>query len=193
MKQVRAFLALDAPAELRAKVGWIRDRYLNWSREQGREENRSLRWSAGRNLHLTVQFIGDVGWTEAGRIALDYSKRISRRKSGPFNVVYKGFDCFDRVLFMKLYEGEEQLQRLQDEFRRTLSTGGVAYDSKSFKGHLTLARSRRSLRRGDTRKIVRGFLPELSFSSRAEKLTLYESRLGPKGPTYLPIKEFYLD
>ena len=192
MKSVRAFLALDAPRQLRAKADYIRRSFLDFSRDKGLSENRTLRWVASENLHLTVQFIGDIPWTEVGEIALDFDRRLEKRRSGTFGVSLCGFDCFDRVLFMKMVEGEEPLKNLQSEFRRSLSGGSVEYDRRPFKGHLTLARSKRSLRREPGRELLGNFLPELDFSFSAERLVLYESRLGPDGPTYLPIKEFYL-
>jgi 2'-5' RNA ligase len=148
---------------------------------------------ASENLHLTVQFIGDISWTEIGEIALDFERRLDTRKTGLFGVSLCGFDCFDRVLFMRMVEGEDSLKRLQSEFRRSLSGGSVSFDKRPFKGHLTLARSKRSLRREPGRELLKSFLPELDFSFSAERLTLYESRLGPEGPTYLPIKEYYLN
>jgi len=149
-----------------------------------------LKWVAPENLHITVRFIGHV------------SDEIAAGITGVFvaPIPQPGFEAAldrpsvfppagaPRVIWVGLAEGSEQLRLVHDEVERRLQTIAVPAEDRAFTAHLTLARFRAPV--GGAGAAIRralGDVPVAAIRWPVRRVTLYESRLSPKGPTYRPL------
>ena len=102
----------------------------------------------------------------------------------------RGSDVFPargspRVLWLGVGDGVPELRRIQNALERAL--GVSAGHEESFTPHLTLARFRDRVPRAILAQIadIRAY----AGPSLIDRVTLYESRLSPAGPTYLPLAQ----
>ena len=152
-----------------------------------------VRWTALQNLHLTLQFLGDV---EEKRIpdlkTILYSISIS---GVPGSLCFSGFGAFPdhdapRVLWLGLKENKN-LRIIQRGLTSELSEKGFNADRKKFKPHLTLGRVRENVHFGtENYAYLEQLVSEAVISdSSLDQITLFESVLRPGGPIYSVIYE----
>jgi RNA 2',3'-cyclic 3'-phosphodiesterase len=148
-----------------------------------------LTWVAADRLHFTVRFIGEVDEHRASSIAGALAAPLSLAS---FNLTMAGIGAFPptgrpRVIWAGIDEGRDGMAALEREVSTRLVTCGVPPEDREYSPHLTLARVRDagSLRSRD----VREGAPTGPFgTTRVDAITLFESRLSPKGPTYVPLQ-----
>lgn len=136
------------------------------------------------NLHLTIQFIGEVVEIEslqlgASKLVLPEvyleARGIASLKRGREELVYLDLNSSDALL------------RLHQNIRDMLKQQGVSFDSKRFKAHITL------LRRVQWKEEVYLSQVEVDFPPYlAKELVLYESQLSQKGASYRRLKTYPL-
>lgn len=139
-------------------------------------------------MHLTVRFIGaaDEARTEAIKRAMEVPFPIA-----PFELRFAGAGAFPgagtpRVIWVGVEAGTERLREIERETTRRLQSVGIPPEDRPYSPHLTLARVRDAagLR---TRALVEGLERVPAGATRCEAITLYESRLSPQEPAYLPL------
>jgi 2'-5' RNA ligase len=142
-------------------------------------------WVRADRMHLTLHFLGSVddGFEQRVRQVLSNPLRVA-----PFDVTFHGLGFFPErgsphVLWLGIRDGLEPLRRIE----KTLADGlGIQRDHPGpFTPHLTLARLRDRAPRTRFAEIAR--FPASAGPSRIDRVTLYESRLSPAGPTYVPL------
>jgi 2'-5' RNA ligase len=149
------------------------------------ERHAKVSWVRPEHLHLTLHFLGNVDDA--------FEQRVCRALNGPirvapFDVTFDGLGFFPergspRVLWLGIRDGLESLRRVE---KTLIDDLGLQRDHQGpFTPHLTLARFRDRVTRGaltDRAQIAASAGP-----SRIDRVTLYESRLSPAGPTYVPL------
>ena len=149
-----------------------------------------IRWLTGENMHITVRFIGNVaeGRVDAVMAALRASLAIA-----PFEIVLGACGVFPpsgppRVIWIGLASGLPSLRTMHEEFDRRLAPLGFEPESRAFTAHLTLARITDAPRRATKaiRDAVQAVVPAPARYTVASA-TVFESRLSPRGATYLPL------
>lgn len=147
-----------------------------------------VRWTPVQNLHLTLQFLGDV---EEKRIPLlkqllDQIKRPERQEE----LVFNGIGTFSNRNFLRIIwlgiNTNAYLQIIQRSLTISLDEQGFETDHKKYKPHLTLGRVRDNTLVSN--EILDSFETAWSRlqirSSVLDRVTLFESRLYPGGPVY---------
>jgi RNA 2',3'-cyclic 3'-phosphodiesterase len=184
----RAFLALTLPDPTRALLAdacaAFRGSATGWTGEK---------WVAPELLHVTVKFVGALPDEAVPRV-LD-ALRAEGRRHAPF-----GLEVMDvrpvpskrraAMLWARMAGETEACEMLASGFEAVLEEAlGVDRDSRSFRPHVTLARSRRP--RGVPAAALEDAGGVLSEPARAtartmsvSSATLFASTLGPAGPTY---------
>ena len=105
-----------------------------------RPQAKNGRWTRPENLHVTVQFIGEVPDDSLDQLAI-----ILRRAAGlvrPFSLVFREFGTFGPhadVLWIGI-EPDAALQTLSGLIRSELALAGLPCESRPFRPHLTIAR-----------------------------------------------------
>jgi 2'-5' RNA ligase len=148
-----------------------------------------LTWGAAERLHLTVRFIGEVDETQAAAIAAALEAPLV---VSCFELGVEGAGAFPtrgtpRVLWVGISRGLEEMKALEAEVSVRLATCGLAPEDRGYHPHLTLARVREGSRLSPAR-LFDGIGDSRFGVMRVDAITLFHSRLSPKGPTYVPVQ-----
>jgi len=147
-----------------------------------------ITWAAPERLHITVRFIGEAD---------EARSRAIRSALGPtidapvFDVTVEGVGAFPpkgapRVFWAGLTEGRAGILDVERAVSGRLESI-VAAEERPYSPHLTLARVKdpAGLRQVD---LLEGLDSRHFGSVHVDAITLFESRLSPKGPTYVPLQ-----
>jgi 2'-5' RNA ligase len=146
---------------------------------------RSVSWVAPENLHFTLQFIGEVEPDTAGRIVDGLSPSLDLPA---FDVTIGGVGTFPpsgppRVVWLGVTGGGAQLAALARAVNERLDALRVPREDRAFRAHLTLGRVK-----GPTGLRFREALAAARDTAvgrcTIDRVTLFESRLSPRGSTY---------
>jgi len=153
----------------------------------------NLRFVAPENLHFTLKFLGEISEQDAARLGTALAALADGFR--PFPISVGNLGAFPdlrspRVLWVGVPFGAEPLIRLADEVDRICREAGLEGDTKPFRPHLTLARSRE-------RRPRSMHLPERALEIQmggmiVDRVVLMQSHLGPEGAAYTPITEVRL-
>ena len=193
---MRLFVAAGIEPQLARELGGVSEEMRQ--RVDARAPRAKLTWVPPDRLHFTVQFIGEVtpDRGEAIREALAMPLGVPA-----FSLTVAGVGTFPargapRVVWAGVREGRDALVGVAEEVRGRLVEVRLKADTTKtadtpraadapFSPHLTLARVRDAagLRAADL--LVDAASP--FGTTRVDAITLFESRLSPKGPTYVPL------
>jgi RNA 2',3'-cyclic 3'-phosphodiesterase len=184
---MRLFIAVEL--SLAARVG-AADVSGALQRELSNRAPRArLTWVPTDRMHLTIRFLGDLD--ETMREAIE-STLAAPLDTVAFTLTLGGVGAFPprgapRVLWLGIAQGLTDLQCLERDVTRRLQIAGIPEDSHAFNPHLTLARVRdpQGLRLPAD---LTGVVEPRHGSTHIDAITLFESRLSPRGPTYLPLR-----
>ena len=149
-----------------------------------------VRWVSPANLHFTLRFFGDLGPEERASAA-QVIDAVTRERPR-FDVELHGVGVFSswkhpRVVWVGCGEGSDAFAELGRALESGFRDAGLGKADKPFKPHLTLGRWR------DFGAVI----PESSIAAcqkiealgrfRVEEVGLIQSKLSPKGSTYVPL------
>jgi len=184
---IRAFFAMDIDAAARGRI------------VSAAEQLRPLpggtkaTWTKGENLHVTMNFLGDVPQeripeicelAEAATAAAALGDSVTFT-IGPLVCTPAGGRA--RMIWAPVRGGNDKLASLHAAMNGVLAPAGLRSEKRPFKGHVTVARIKLA---SDTKSVRRavGDLPQDDFGTvQAAELTLYSSELTPQGPIYTPL------
>jgi 2'-5' RNA ligase len=179
---VRLFFAIELPSEVQLALGRLRPA----------DDSRDYRWVDPSLLHLTLAFLGEqpaerlvtlqrVG-AEAAAASTPGELRLGT--AGSF-----GARRAPRVLWVDLAGDPDALLSLQKYLDVRLRETGFDLEDRPFRPHVTLARRRETATGGPPP----GWPPSVSVRPfLMDSLTLFQSRLSPRGPTYIPLSTFQI-
>ena len=180
----RLFIAVDIDEPTREQIASIA------SGLRGRVDARTkASWVRPERMHLTLHFFGSVEAPIEERVRAVLAQPIAEPV---FDVSFEGLGFFPergspRVLWLGIHDGASALRRVHAVLDRRLASGPRVADERPFAPHLTLARFRDRAPRAQIAEI--GRIPARAGPARIDRVTLYESRLSPAGPAYLPLAE----
>ncbi len=181
MRQMRLFIAVNLPGELKKSLD-------NLSLALRRFPS-DAKWVGGANLHLTLQFLGNVPEDQVPAIVQGLN--LAAGEVAPFKLVIGGVGVFPsverpRVLWVGVSGDTTILAGLHRRVETEMGLLGFEPERRKFSPHLTLARIRSPL----------GFEKLLQkaeeYAGRSKKfgearivsIELMLSELGPKGAKY---------
>ena len=154
-----------------------------------------VRWVDPASLHLTLKFLGQVKPDELGSIDQALGRVASA--AAPTWGELRGVGSFPhlrrpRVIWVGLEPVDDHLGRLQVGVEEELAPLGFALEKRRFHAHITVGRLKGQ---GGVR-----VLAEMVEAKEAEEygrleigeLTLYESRLSPRGARYTTLGTYRL-
>jgi RNA 2',3'-cyclic 3'-phosphodiesterase len=176
----RLFIAVDVDEPTRVQVAHV---VSGLSRSLTRTQHPPrITWVPSERQHLTLCFLGgaDAALEHRALSALALPMPVA-----PFDLAFDGIGLFPargspRVLWLGITEGLASLRQLHDLLQQRI--GARPGPHEKFTPHLTLARFRDRVGRAEVAK-----LSEMKASAgpcRIDRVTLYESRLSPEGPSY---------
>lgn len=184
---MRLFVAVDLDAAARAAVAGEQHRIR--AAAAGGSPGGFVRWVKPEHLHITLVFLGEVSEPPLNAVIAAYAEPASL---AAFDLVFEGIGAFPprgspRALWIGVGDGVEQLLELQRAMEARARALGLQIDARPFSPHLTIGRWKES-RPSDRRRLVADGAGRGAPVARVRvgRATLYESRLGSSGPTYIP-------
>lgn len=147
-----------------------------------------IAWVAPESLHITLRFIGNVRSDryEPIKTALEPPLNVE-----PFEVTAAGVGAFPssgspRVVWAGLEQGVARLRDVERGVSERLRRLGMPDETRVYTPHITLGRVKEpgGLR---ARSLLDGLDDQVVGAIRVEEITLFDSRLSSKGPTYVPL------
>ncbi len=183
METIRAFIAIELPAELRQDLARLQ--------AELKADNRlRIKWVNPDGIHLTLKFLGNIPVSDTDRITqamTDTARRIT-----PFYLKTEMLGAFPnlkrvQVIWVGLGGETDKLKQLQQLIETNLTQLGFAVEQRHFKPHLTLARLGRYISPAECQR-----LGELIASTRFDmgeqmkvgSINLIRSQLTREGAVY---------
>jgi 2'-5' RNA ligase len=180
---IRTFIAIDFPAEIITKIARV-TAYLRTQTPVN-----ALNWVALENMHLTLNFLGDVREDHIPAIEQCLQEAVQGQSS--FNITIEGLGMYPnakqpRVVWLGIKDAGA-LKQIQQALTKALKAINVEQENRPFSPHLTLARIRRNSSPDLTRQVgetLSQFKVDSLGSFPVQSVHLFKSELTPKGPIY---------
>lgn len=183
---MRLFIGIELDEHVRERAAAIAE---SLRIQLGRRIN--ARWIPADTLHITLWFIGEV--------ADDRAQELLSALRAPFDE--PSFDIHvaelgafpasgaPRVIWLGVQSGGERLVRLHAELAARLRPLGIEPEHRAYSAHLTIARVK-DVPGGERDVQLRAAfsaLPAVAGQCRVAAVTVFRSRLSPKGAAYEPL------
>jgi 2'-5' RNA ligase len=189
---MRLFLAIDLDDAARAAAA----RWASALSARLGAATREIKWVETPNLHLSLHFFGEL--SDDRRDAMRRALAMPF-ETHAFEVALSGAGTFPpsgqaRVVWLGVHESDAALQSIYSTVQSRLEPLGLQEQSaRGSTPHLTIGRIRTpSAALSRTLREALRVTPVPSSSFSVPRLTLYQSRLSPKGPTYVAVDHFAL-
>ena len=191
MEQIRSFIAIELPDEL--KLGLTQ---LQAQLKSGKQA--SVKWVDPYSTHLTLKFLGNI----AVDMISEITKAIetSAREMPPFHLEAKNLGAFPnlrrvQVVWVGISGEVAQLSQLQQRIDSNLTPLGFASESRAFTPHLTLARLRQQAsleERQSFGQLIASTKFEAVYGFSVSSVNLMRSELTREGAIYSRISSIEL-
>jgi RNA 2',3'-cyclic 3'-phosphodiesterase len=179
---VRLFTAVELGESVRAEAGALSAEL----RERAGRTAPSARvtWVPDDRMHLTLRFIGEVDDARAEGILRALREPLP---VAPFAISFGDLGAFPpkgapRVIWIGVTDGRDAAVRTESAISDRLHALGVPREDRPYRPHLTLARVREAA--GLRASTLFAGLEVRLGQARVDAITLFQSRLSPKGPSY---------
>lgn len=185
MEQIRSFIAIELPRELKLELGRLQASL--------KVDRPRVKWVDPSGMHLTLKFLGNV---PANKIdAIGQVMAESAAKISPFRLDVGQLGAFPnlkrvQVVWVGLGGELDKIRQLHKYLEASLSKLGFAAENREFSPHLTLARvgneaSLEERQRFGELITATGF--ETDSTITAKSIDLMKSQLTSRGAVYTRI------
>ena len=185
---MRLFLAVEPDRPAAAALG----RRLSDVQQTLGDMASALRWTPAQNVHVTLNFLGEVDRARYERLARELGRMI---ELAPFVVRFGPLEVFPvvgppRVLWLSLAEPCPELGVLRTRVEARVVRSGWTLEDRPFSPHLTLARipDRERRRVGRLREVLTA-APITPVEWTVDRVLLFRSDLSGPVPRYEAIHE----
>ena len=160
-----------------------------------RPHARDIRWVPEENLHITLQFLGDLDDRELVEVCEQVDQAV--RGCEPFTVEVQGIGAFPsverpRTLWVGIAqdEGRDQLIELQAAVDQSLAEVGHRGENRKYVPHVTIGKSGRGpggRNEGLSEKLIElaAVAAGTTAPSTVTEVLVYSSELHRDGPEYM--------
>lgn len=191
MEQVRSFIAIELPDEVKAALSRIQSRLKSGGQFP-------VKWVDPYSIHLTLKFLGNVAVArleEITRATAEASQGIP-----PFLLEVRNLGVFPnprktQVIWVGLGGDIDRLSQLQRHLESGLTPLGFAPENRPFTPHLTLARVRERAspeERQNMGQLIAGTRLETTHEIHVNEVILMKSQLTREGAIYHQISRIKL-
>ena len=183
MEQVRSFIAIELPDELKRGLTQLQAR-LKLDKQPG------VKWVEPYSIHLTLKFLGSVPIDRIG----DITGAIEEAAQGipPFHLEVGNLGVFPnlrrvQVAWVGISGQLDKLGQLQQGIESNLARLGFAPESRPFTPHLTLARLRQQVSQEERQRfgqLIVGTKFEVVYAIEVDAISLMRSQLTREGAIY---------
>lgn len=141
MAKIRTFIAVHASQKINANVARLIERFGAFSRE--------VNWIPEENLHMTLNFVGDIDDREVPEFCRDATEVIE--KFEPFELVIGGLGGFPSLeepnsVWIGVEEGGEEMAHMSRQITKFLRDWSLGKSRFDFAPHMTIGRIKKSNR-----------------------------------------------
>jgi len=183
MEQVRSFIAIELPDEVKAGLSQLQAQL-----KLGKPS--SVKWVDPSSIHLTIKFLGNIAVDRIPAITRAMEEATKGLSSFQLEVTgLGGFPNLKRVQVVWVGIGGEvdKLGQLQQRIESSLATLGFTAETRPFTPHLTLARLRDQAS-ADERQRFGQLIASTSFGAayaiKVTSINLMRSQLTREGAIY---------
>jgi 2'-5' RNA ligase len=183
MEQVRCFVAIELPEEIKAALSRIQAELKSGSQSP-------VKWVDPYSIHLTLKFLGNVNQGMTSQIA----EAISEGAGGasPFHLGIKGLGVFPnprrvQVIWVGIGGEVEKIIQLQKGIEAALERLGFAPEGRAFTPHLTLGRVREHASPDERQRLgelIASTKSEAEYTFNVNSVSLMRSQLTREGAIY---------
>jgi RNA 2',3'-cyclic 3'-phosphodiesterase len=160
-------------------------------------KKKAVRWTQPEQIHLTLQFLGNIERHRIDSFRAVLERVVSESKS--FQLCAETIDCFPsskrpRIIWAGLTGELEPLQMLKQKLDVALDELGYVPEKRKFHPHLTIGRVA-DLKPTNARRLAKEILkfdPAQFGEWHVHEINLMQSVLSPKGAKYHLLKSFPL-
>lgn len=208
MSTIRTFIAIDLPAPVLDALANTQEQLHSYLAAQG--QDRALRWSPTKNLHLTLRFLGDTTPEQQEQVTERLQALAATVAPFALHVDFTGnglggFPTLrqPRVVWMGIGGELDALGQLQAQVEKIVQAAGFTPEEKPFSPHLTLARAARNSDRRRLKEVgqalgdyvqaaATSLAPTDPLRFTVNRVILYQSELRPGGSRYTALAELPL-
>lgn len=179
-RRIRTFVALELPTPLRSA---LKDLQADLSVEKP-----DVKWVEPENLHLTLQFLGEIDDRDLVGVCRAVSAAAAMHE--PFRFIVGGIGAFPnvrrpRVLYADVKFGREELTALHADLDDRLSaTGSYRREEREWTPHITLGRPSAEETEGWDR-LLRTHAAWDGGEAAVREVVVMGSELRRTGPSYV--------
>lgn len=189
---MRAFVAIELSNEIRGSLAQI-ESHLKYS-------GADVKWVEKDNIHLTLKFLGEITEEKNEKIkyildeiakqtkSFELSLKISKEGPCPFLGAFPNLD-HPRVLWVGLDKGAVESRLIAEKIDDALLKIGFQKESRPFAAHLTIGRVRSPKNKEALKEKISNLQLKAYSLQLIDAITLFQSKLTPKGPIYIKIHE----
>ena len=180
---MRAFVAVELTEEIRAALG----RALDGLARTGAP----VKWTASKNLHLTLKFLGAVAEEDVPR-AVEILRKCAAA-AAPFELAIAGIGAFPdlrrpRVIFARGVETPASATALAKRLDREMTRVGAERERRPLRAHITLGRVRKPGRMDALKEHMEKLDARDFGRMTVNEIALIKSDLTPDGPIYTAVE-----
>jgi 2'-5' RNA ligase len=179
MKSLRTFIAVEISATVRAKAEELIETF--------RAAHADVKWVEPHNLHLTLQFLGNVPESQIADVC--NAVKNGAAEIEPFELEIRGAGAFPnlgkpRTLWLGAKEGAERMADLHDHIALALADLGFPDEDRRFQSHLTIGRVKSPKNTALLGPLLRDHADFSAGKVPVDRAIIFSSRLERGGPLY---------
>ena len=183
MEQVRSFIAIELPDELKEGLA-----QLEAQLKLGKPS--SVKWVDPSSIHLTLKFLGNIAVDRIS--AITQAMEEATQGISPFHLEVTGLGVFPNLKRVQVawvgIGGEiDKLGQIQQRIESSLAPLGFTAESRPFTPHLTLARLRDRASADERQRfgqLIAGTRFEAVYTIKVASINLMRSQLTREGAIY---------
>jgi 2'-5' RNA ligase len=186
-EQVRTFIAVLIPAEIRREIAVVQEGFVKVAPE--------VKWVAEDNYHVTMKFLGNVATDKLDGI----TDAIARAVEGieEFDIEVNGAGAFPnpgrpRVVWIGVTSGHDQLAEIAKRIDKELEKLGFESEGRPFKSHITIGRVKDDRDGRALGPVMKETEVGRLGSVHVSYIALMKSELRREGPIYSVLSEIPL-
>ncbi|MBU0548560.1 MAG: RNA 2',3'-cyclic phosphodiesterase [Candidatus Omnitrophica bacterium] len=182
---MRTFIAIELPIEIKNSLSKIQEKLT---------QTLKISWVKPQNLHLTLKFLGDISPKQLNKIRQIITE-ITKTTSD-FKIKLETLGIFPnahaaRIIWIGANQLPLELKQLTERLETRLAESGIPQEQRFFCAHITIGRIKSHFIPSDLKKAfdkVENDVTGANWEFDCKEITLFESTLGPDGPTYIALE-----
>jgi len=183
MEQIRSFIAIELPDELKQELSQLQAKLKSGVPSL-------VKWVDPYGIHLTLKFLGNIALNRTGEITRVIEE--AAKGTAPFHLKVKQLGVFPnlrrvQVVWVGISGEVDKLGQLQQRIESGLARLGFTPESRPFTPHLTLARVRDQASPDEQQRLGQ-LIASTSFESahsiEVDAINLMKSQLTREGAIY---------